>query len=169
MDIVHEPGRRIEFRSRFAPAARLLILIGGLLPLLAPYQLLVRSSWRGQITPVWLFLLLVSAGAVAVSAVVVSAALFSPSQRVRFDASRQVITHAFWAPALRHRVERFPFSALRGLRVDSHAWTDGPDTYTLVATVGGHRDIAFGSFTARPEADRYLLAVQGIVRGGGPG
>jgi hypothetical protein len=55
------------------------------------------------------------------------------------------------------------------LRVNTRAWTDGPDTYTLVAAVRGYPEIEFGSFTDRGEAERYRSALQGLVEGGGSG
>jgi len=167
MEVTHEPGRRIEFRSRDSSVTRAVILLVGLVPLLAPYELLIRPSWRGGLTWAWLFCALLSAGAVLVAAAFVGAALFGLSQRVRFDAPRRVITYAHRAPGVRYRVRRFPFSALQGLRVNTRAWSEGPDTYTLVAAVSGHRDIEFGSFDDRVEAERCLAALKDIVERGG--
>lgn len=97
----------------------------------------------------------------------VYAALFGLSQRVRFDSRSQVITYAFEAAVLRHRVKRFPFSAVETLTVKTYEWDEGPDTYNLVATLSGYRAIEFGHFTERAEAERYLSALERIIRGGG--
>ena len=167
MDIIHQSDSRIEFRSYFSSAARTLILIGGLLPLLAPYELLIKPSWRGDITLIWVCFLFISAGAVAVSVFCVCAALFGLSQRVRFDSRGQVLTYAFKAPGLRPRVQRLPFSAVGTLSVKTYNWTEGPDTYNLVAKLSGYRDIEFGHFTERTEAERYLSALERILRGEG--
>jgi hypothetical protein len=169
VDTVEEADGRLEFRRHLSSAARALILMAGLLPWLAPYELLVEPGWRGEITAAWLPFLLLSAGAVAVSGLFACAALLGLSQSIGFDARSQLITHAYQAALLGHRVKRFPFSALEGLGVKTHRWTDGPDTHNLVAMLRGNREIEFGSFVERAEAERYRSALERLVRGGRPG
>jgi hypothetical protein len=60
--------------------------------------LLVRPGWRGASTSIRLFVVSRSAGAVAISLLMIAAARFAWSSRIRFDSERGVIRCRF-APA----------------------------------------------------------------------
>lgn len=169
MDAIHQSSSQLEFSGRFSLGARILILLGGLLPLIAPYELLIRPSWRGEFSSILWFFLLISAGAVAISLLTIYAAVFGLSQRMRFDSGRQVITYGSESALLRHREKRYPFSAIDTLRVKTHEWTDGPATHNLVLKLKGAREIEFGRFTERVEAERYLLALEVMIKHGATG
>jgi hypothetical protein len=70
---------------------------------------------------------------------------------------------------LRHREKRYPFSALETLHVKTHEWSDGPATYNLALKVKGAREIEFGHFTEQAEAERYLSALERMVKRAGNG
>jgi hypothetical protein len=169
MDLIHESSSQLEFSSDLSWAARALVLIGGVLPLLAPYELLIRPSWRGDVTSIWWLVLLISAGAVGVSLLAIYFALFGLAQRIRFDSYRRVVTYGFKAAVLRYREKRYPFSAIETLEVRTHEWTDGPATHNLVLKLKGAREIEFGRFTDQAEAERYFSALDRMIKRGGTG
>ena len=163
MDMIHESNDHIEFRSNLPWPVRMIFLIFGLFPLLAPYELMVKPSWSGKSTLIGLFFpLVISVGAVALSGLFVLAALLGLSQRIRFDTRCKEITYTFNTAVLR-RVKRFPFSAVETLNVRPHSWSDGPDTHNLVLKLNGYRDIEFGHFSEHSEAKRYLAALQNLI------
>jgi hypothetical protein len=160
---IRQWGGGIEFRSHLSPAVRALILIGGMLPLLAPYDLVLKPLSRGGLGAVGWFFVLLSAGAVALSLLAFAGALFSLSQRLRFDRRDGVIVYGFEAALLRYRERRFPFSAVEALDIKRHQWSDDPASFNLVLRLKGFRDIEFGGFAQRVDAELYLTLLQGIT------
>lgn len=167
MDAIHQSSSQVEFSSHFSSAARVLVLIGGVLPLLAPYELLIRPSWGSNVSSIWWFALLISAGAVVVSLLAIYFALFGLNQRIRFDSDSRVVTYGFKAALLRYREKRYPFSAIETLHVKTHEWSDGPATYNLALKLKDTREIEFGRFTDQAEAERYSSTLDKMIKRGG--
>jgi hypothetical protein len=143
---VHQSGNQIEFVTHVPPVGRILLFLIGLLPLLAPYELLIRPQWPDgfYVSPIFWFSLVISAGAMALTFFAVFAALYGLNQRVRFDAGGELITHDFDAALVPHRKRRYPFSAVETLSVKRHEWMESPTTYSLALKVEGVPEFEFG-------------------------
>ena len=165
---VHQSGSQIEFVTHVPPVGRILLFLIGLLPLLAPYELLIKPQWADDFyfSPIFWLSLLISAGAMALTFFAVFAALYGLNQRVRFDADGQLITHGFEAALLPYRERRYPFSAVETLCVKRHEWIESPTTYSLALKVEGVREVEFGNFTTEEDAERHLSAIRKIVKRG---
>ena len=73
---------------------RLLFALLSLVPLLAPYELLVRVEWNDYFHPFFLLAAIVSAGAVAVSVFFLFSAAAGLTSRMRFDRARSTFTYS---------------------------------------------------------------------------
>ena len=162
MDTIREAGGQIEFSSEMPLAARMLILGAGLLPLLAPYELLIKPTWQ-EFSLIWLFALSISAGAIATSLLAICVAIFGMSQHIRFDAGSGDLTYSFKTAGGRHGEKQYPFSDIETLRVRTHHWSEGPATYNLALKLRATREIEFGRFVVQQDAERYLSVLTGMI------
>jgi hypothetical protein len=162
MDTIREAGGRIEFSSEMPLVARLLILAAGLVPLLAPYELLIKPIWQ-EFSLVWVFALLISAGAIATSLLAICVAIFGMSQHIQFDPASHCLTYSFKTAGGRHGEKQYPFSDIETFRVRTHHWSEGPATYNLALKLRATREIEFGRFVVQQDAERYLSVLSGMI------
>ena len=103
-----------------ADAAGKVFALLALIPLLAPYELIWRVQWNDYRHPAFLFAAIISAGAVALSALLVFAAVAGLSPRMTLDAARATFTYSTGAPIVPHRTRLFPLSSLESVHVGAH-------------------------------------------------
>ncbi len=158
----------LEFRSSQSPVVRIFFFVFGLLPLLAPYELLLKPKWNTFFSPFFFLALVISIGAVGVTVFFLSAALLGLNKVVRFNAAQREVVYGFGAPLLKWRRKLVPFAQIVDLRVETQTWDSGPDTYDLsLDTVDGH-SIRFGKFVTRDDAEKTRTAIRTILGTGMP-
>ncbi len=84
--VIHSPvpiGRRLFFAGL------------GVLPLLAPYELLIKPNWQHYRNPVFFFVMVISMGAIAISALLFFAAVAGLSSTMVFDRSTATFNYSF--------------------------------------------------------------------------
>ena len=91
---------------------RVVFLLLSLFPLLAPYELILRPGWHDYRNLPFLFAAAVSLGAIAVSALLVSAAIAGLDSRTRFDRPSGHFSHSTGAPVVKVRTIRYPIASL---------------------------------------------------------
>ena len=128
---VTESGDRMEITSPMPVGKRLAFLVLALVPLLAPYQLLIAPGWENITNPFFGFAALVSFGAMAVSAFLVWAAIAGIESTARFDRQRATLTTAARAPVMPLQTHTYAFNAVRAVEVETTEWSDGGPSYTL--------------------------------------
>ena len=69
---VSNNGERLDVFSQMPSGKRLLFALFGLIPLLAPYELMLRVQWNDYGHPAFLLAAVISAGAVVLSALFMS-------------------------------------------------------------------------------------------------
>jgi hypothetical protein len=163
MDSDAESGKLIEFSDRIPPFARVLIFVFGLIPLYAPYDLLLPlSRWSG-----FSFLLVgavaISLAATVLSLLFVAAALLGISSTVRFDGSSRIVTYSWETAVTALRVSQHAFEEIERLGIQTHEWTDGPPTHSIIAELKAGRSFEFGKFDVRGNAERYLEKLQQMI------
>jgi hypothetical protein len=163
MDSIHQTPGRIEFADRLTAFHRITLALMGLLPLYAPYDLLLRLSWPEGITPLPWFPLVISLGALSVSLLFLGAALFGMDQRVVIEAATGEVIHTYRIAVIGTRTTRHPFAAIGGTNIAVHEWSDGPATYNIAMELPGKGLIEFGRFTEREDAERYLAEVRNLI------
>ena len=157
MDKIQQSENHIEFSRDLRVTARTFVLIGGLFPLLVPYELLIKPSWPEGFNLLWLFAVIISAGAIGASIFFLLAALFGMSQSIRFDIVSQSIFYSYKTALMKHCHERsYPFNKVERLQVVTHEWEDGPPSYDIGLKINGVREIEFGRFILHNDAEHYL-------------
>jgi hypothetical protein len=151
--VVTESLDRLDVHSPMRVGMRVALALMGAVPLLAPYELLVRPDWPDAGGPFFAFAVLVSAGAVAVSVLFLMAALAGTSSRIVFDRRSETITSTVQAPLTRRTSRAFPLRDVVAVEIGAEDWSDGGPTYHVrVAMAGGHVLRTAGS-PSRVEAD----------------
>ena len=165
MDKITQTGQTLAFDKRVHPAVRVVIFLIGLLPLLAPYELLVRVHWNVFFSLPFFISLLFSIFLAAFSVFIVFIALFAQNQHVCFDRDRSMLTHG-WSDAVRaYRETSHRFQEISEPELKVHDWSDGPNSYDLLVKTRSGDKISFGDFSSREEAERYQSIVKTILDG----
>lgn len=165
---VVEGADTLEIESPMPVGKRVVFFLLALFPLLAPYQLLWKPRWTGYLNLFFLFALLVSAGAMCVSALLAWAAVGGIRSRMTFDRTRGLFTYTAWAPAMGTRTTRVPLDAIAAASVKVHEWSDGPDSYSLEISTRDQKTFATSSSWSRSEVEALrerVDAFRGAPRG----
>jgi len=160
---IEQTADKLEFKSSLSPLARLLFFLFGLLPLLAPYELLIKPTWNGRISIVMLFFAVISLGAIIVSLFFIAAALFGRSQHLQFDASNRVVRYRYKTALHPFREARYDFSQIEALELKTTEWDSRPDTYAITMTIRDQPALTFGDFASRPDAEDSLAVLEEMV------
>jgi hypothetical protein len=163
MDTIKQSADKLEFISSLSPIARIIFLLFGFIPLLAPYELLIKPSWNGKFSIIMLFFLMISIGAISISIFFISAALFGRSQHFQFDGSNRVVNYRFKTALNPFREERYDFSQIEVLEIKVNEWDSRSDSYDISMKIRGNREMKFGDFTSRQEAEYYLAALEKMI------
>lgn len=152
MDKITRSGRALTFDKRVHPMIRTGIFLVGLFPLLAPYELLVRIRWESYFNLSFFLALLFSLVMAAASAFIIFIALLARDQHVRFDGDRSTLTYG-WNDVLRpYRETVHRFEDLSAPELETHTWSDSPNSYDLLVTTRDGLKISFGEFSSREQA-----------------
>ncbi len=152
MTVTTSTEDRIEIKEKIPAGLRVFIFLLGLLPWLAPYELLIKPGWTG-FDLYFLFLLIISLGAVALGLFFFVAALLGLNQTLTFDRKNRSITHAYEATLLRLKVKKYSFNQLTGIERVKHNWSDSPTTYGLKFTFTDGHSTEPVSFKTKQEAN----------------
>jgi hypothetical protein len=150
--VVQTPDRL----SVFAPLPagnRILFLLLSFFPLLAPYELLFRIRWTEYWNFFFLFAAVISAGAVALSAFLVWAAVAGMNTEMVFDRRQGLFYFAAQAPVLRRRVQEHPLASVKELAIETHEWSDGAPSYSLKALLADGSAVSLSACWSRVEVE----------------
>jgi hypothetical protein len=128
---VVESQDRLEIVSPMPLLKRLLFLLLALVPLLAPYELLVAPGWESILNPFFGFAALISFGALAVSGFLAWAAIAGIEPTARFDRQRRTLTTVARAPVMPLQARTYSLDDLRAIEVETTEWSDGGPSYSL--------------------------------------
>jgi hypothetical protein len=163
MDNIKQSNDKIEFTSHLSLAARAALMIVGLFPLFAPYELLIKPSWSGEISWHMVFFLFISIMAVLLSIFFVCSALFGMNQSIQINSTTRMITHEYKAGILRFRQKQYLFTEIEMVQLKVHKWTDGPPTYNIAIRTTGQREIEFGGLATQEEAEKYVSILKEVI------
>jgi hypothetical protein len=150
--VVTESLDRLDVRSPMRMGVRIVLGLMGVIPLLAPYELLVRPDWPGG-GPFFAFAALVSAGAVAISVLFLMAASAGTSSRIVFDRRTATITSTVQAPVVRRTSRVFPLHDVVAVEIGVEEWSDGGPTYHVRIALRGGALLRTGGVPSRDEAE----------------
>lgn len=167
MDTIERSTGRFTFIDRFPLVHRIILFLFGLLPLSALYELLILPM-RQDGTIAFAFIPFpISLGALAVSFVFIGSALFGAEQHTTFDAGLRTIIHRSLRGLAGLREQRYPFGMVARIEVRTHERSDGPASHNIILTITRGREIEFGRFGSRDEAERHREEVAEMLRGSG--
>jgi hypothetical protein len=148
------------------PAARLFLFAAGLVPLLAPYELIIRPDWTTFASPAFIFALVISAGAISVSVLMLGAAIAGIDDEVRFEPAGREVIHRSRSPVARMRERRYPFDSVASLETEAVQWDSRADTFRLRLVTRDGQTIRFGAFGRRDSAERVRADLLAILNPG---
>ena len=138
------------------------VLLAGLVlfPLVAPYELLLRVNWQHYLNPFFVFAAFISAGATALSAFFIFAAVAGLSSEIVFDKSNSTLTHSCEAPVVRRTLRTYPLSSYRRAATATRDWSDSCPTYHLELTLEDGTVIESGAAFSAEEIDTIRSRVE---------
>jgi hypothetical protein len=154
-----ESVHRLEIRSPMRPGMRVLIAAVGFVPLLAPYELLIRVNWEHYLNPFFVFAALIAAGATAVSGLFFFAAMAGVSSNMVFDRRAGTFSYSAQAPLVRRNRHVYPLADVRAAEVGMTDWSDGAPTYHLRVTLNDGCVFDSGSSWAREPVEAMQARV----------
>jgi hypothetical protein len=157
---VSASGERLDVLSRMPSGKRLLFALCALIPLLAPLELMWRVQWSDYRSAAFLLAAIVSAGAVALSAFLLFAAVAGLSSRMTLDAAHSTFTYSTGAPIVPHRSLVRPLSSVESVQVRTHEWSDGGPSYTLMIKMSDGATFDSGSSWSRDDIEHEKARVE---------
>jgi hypothetical protein len=142
---------------------RIFLSLLGLIPLLAPYELLWRVHWHDYWNLVFLLFAIVSVGAIAVSGFFLFAALAGLSSQMSFDARRSTFTYSERAPIVRQRTQVLPLSSIESIHIRTQEWSDGSPSYSLRVTMFNGVVFDSGSSGSLQEIEQAKVQVEAFL------
>jgi hypothetical protein len=152
---IEQTGSTIELTNRVSPGMRVLVFLFGLFPLLAPYELLFKVRWGSYANLAFLFALVISLGALAVSGFFVFFALGAYSRRMYLDHSKRSLVFGRGHVLQPYRERTYGFQEIAVVDIEAHEWSDGPTSYSLIVHMNDGSQAGIGYFDECETADRY--------------
>lgn len=153
----------MEFSTTMSVKARLGFGFAAALPLLAPYELLIKPVWDVIPSLPWMFAVLISLGAFAVTVLLLLIAILGINRKVVFDNSTRTVYITESHLIQKERMLKHSFDEVVQLEVVSHDWSDGPSTYELRMTLTTGKPISFGDFSSRMGAESTLASLLTMI------
>jgi hypothetical protein len=157
---VFESEECFVIQTRVGMGTRIFIGLLGLVPLIAPYDFLVKARWNSYFNFPFLLVLIISIGAVFISAVFVYMGVFATSIKITLDRRTQVFRHSTEAPTIRKKTVEHPLSHIQRLDVRETNWSDGPPSYNLQFVMEGEKVYEVGPFNSLAEVDQTRQQAQ---------
>ena len=157
---VVETADTLEVTSPMPAGRRVLFGLLAPIPLLAPYELLLKPGWENILHPLFGLSAIISLGAILVSAFLVWAAIAGLESRACFDLRRRTLTTAFWAPVVPLTMHTYSLNDLRAVQLETTESSEGSPSYSLlIETTDGRSLRLMGEYDRREvEAVRSRIA-----------
>lgn len=153
---------QIVFTERMPAGFRIILILVGFVPFLAPYDLLIRPDWEGFSLPL-VFAIFVSLGAVAVGLLFIFSGLFGLNQELHFNGTTRTVEYAYETPLIPIRRFRYQFGDIMETRVNTHDWSESPSTYGVQVVFRDNRKTEVGSFAKEIDAEEALDKVRQLI------
>ena len=151
---VVESGDELNITSPMTPGLRAFFFVIGLLPLAAPYELLIKPGWQTIFHPFFALAAVISCGAVAVSGFFVWASVAGIESSARFDRRRRTLTTVERAPVMPTRTRTRSLDELRAIEIEKTDWSESGPTYSLrVDCAGGWKLKLLATYSRSEEAE----------------
>jgi hypothetical protein len=155
-----ESANRLEITSPMRAGVRVILAILAIFPLLAPYDLLIRVEWQQYMHPAFLVVAAISAGAIALSAFLLYAAVAGLSSEMVFDKLSGTFTYSTKASVMRRVGQVHPLREVCSVEVGVRDWSDGAPTYHLRVSVASGAVFESGSAWSRDDIESIRTRVR---------
>lgn len=159
MTTIVEGNEALEINSPMSAGQRVLFGLLALFPWLAPYELILRIDWQSYFNLPFLLVAVISAGAIALSAFLIWAAIAGLSSSIRIDRAHGKISYSASAPIVPLRTSSFPIISIERMQIAVTDWSDSAPSYALEFLLAGGQSIRTGSSWSRPEMEALLERV----------
>ena len=160
----------LKFTTRMRPVFRVVIGMIALFPLLAPYELLIKPSWKFSgfefSLPSLFFFgigLLVSLGAIAISIFFLMLAIFGLDRTILFNKKTHILSLLEKHVVHKGRTTHLAFHDIETVKT-TKADTDGPDYYKIAVFSKTHPVLDFGEFRTESHAEQYANAIRQLMK-----
>lgn len=161
---VTEDVHGLEVRDDVSRGQRVVLFALGLIPLIAPYELLIRPNWQeNSFGILFVIALIIGLGALIISGLFFAGALLGTSTRLRFDQTRRRLIIDRRTPLLGQRSAVIPFDEIAALRLEEMTWSEGEPSYALIVQTRGGQTYRMQSSSSKPLMEQTLQKVQAIV------
>ncbi len=164
MSTIIETDQTLELKHPMRPVTRVLLLLLSLFPLMAPYQLIYLPDWQSYWNVYFLFVALISLGAMAVSAFFIWAAIAGLSKELLFDKKIGTFTYIQQAPVVRPQRTDYPLTSIKSVKLEKTEWTDGGPSYHVSIEMIDGREFTTGSSWTRAEVEQERDRVSAFLR-----
>lgn len=131
-----------------------------LIPLLAPYELIIVPDWDNYLNPYFLFVLIISIGSLAVSGFLVWAAIAGINSMMHFDKPRQMFIYQADAPVMPIRKVEVPIATIRAFEIETHDWSEGSPSYSFKVVMKDGHEYSCGSSWSKTEIEEIKEQVE---------
>jgi hypothetical protein len=150
----------LTIRDPIPPLKRFVLLLISFFPLLAPYQLLIQPRWNDYFNLVFLFVLVISLGALMVSGFFMWAAIAGINAQMRFNKNEQTFTFLADAPVIPIRTYKYPLQSILGLSIETHDWSEGAPSYALSVEMENKQTYSIGTSWQLEDVERLIKQVE---------
>jgi uncharacterized membrane protein YhaH (DUF805 family) len=163
LNYINESNGQLSFTDRMPRGLRVFIFLAGLIPFLAPYELLIRPRWH-DVNVLLIFPVLISLGAVGVGIMFMLAGVLGLNQTLCFDISSRSVRYSYETAITQVRRKHYQFSDLEQIEIRTTDWESKPPTYGLRLIFADGRKVEMCDFDTRDEAEDYVNRIQNLVQ-----
>jgi hypothetical protein len=163
-----EHADTLDILSPLPVGKRLFFALLALFPLLAPYELLLRIQWTTYLHPFFLLAAFISAGAAALSLLLLFAAITGLNVRMTLDLADSTFVYSEGAPLIPQRTRVFPLSLLESVRVRVHEWSDGAPSYSIEIHLADGQKFNSASIWSKEEVEHIRNRIETFLERGSP-
>ena len=163
MPSIVESDFKLLIQDKMAPGKRVLFGLLALIPLLAPYQLIILPDWESYFNFFFILALLISIGALLVSGLLIWATIAGLDSWMRFNKQDQTFTYAYSAPILPFRTFAYPLESVQKISVETHEWSDGEPSYSIKVYLLDGREHKTGSSWDKAEIEGTVERVNNYL------
>ncbi len=163
MSKIQETNEEIIFTENVPNGLRIFLFLIGVIPaFIVPYKFL-QPHW-GEFSLYFVFLVIISIGAILLGGMFMAAGLFGLNQILRFTIKSKTILYSYESTLMPLRRKTYKFSDIANIEIITHDWTEGQSTHGLKFTFKDGQKTEPCSFEKRNEAEQYFGKIENLIR-----
>ena len=156
-------SHELEINAYIPVGVRVLFIVFALLPLMAPYDLILRTDWQHYLNVFFFTAVFISTGALIISCFFVWAAIAGVDMVLKFDFQKNEVQFSSGTPLLRWNTQTYPIADILSVGINENDWNDGAPSYTVVVEMRHRQPIRLNSTFSRREADNVAHEITSVL------